>query len=195
MMDLFNNLMGGGQNRQQYEDFVQRYDRGSPYDGISGDEAYNNYQRVAPHLSQQDYELSAQEAFSRMSPQERRQFAQMLSQQAYQQGAQIQDLDRDGIDDRMEDPRHLAQVMGNIQQRQPGLLEQLLGGGQQRSMGGMAGGAGNLLSNPLAKAALGGIAAMALRRMMSGGVSGQMGGLGGLGGQRRGGGGFGGVDM
>ena len=185
-MDLLNSLMGGGRERDQAQDFVNRYDRGAPYDGISGDEAYQNYQRVAPHLSQQDYELSAEEAFSRMDPRERQQFAQMLSQQARQQGVRFQDLDGDGVDDRMQqDPRYLAQAMGRMQQQQPGLLQQLMGGGGGM-MGGssMGGGAGNMLQNPLAKAALGGIAAMALRRMMN-----QQGG------SRGGGNPFGGISM
>jgi len=173
-MDLLNNLMGGGRDRDQAQDFVNRYDQGAPHDGISGDEAYQHYQRVAPHLSQQDYELSAEEAFSRMDPRERQQFAQMLSQQARQQGARFQDLDGDGVDDRMQqDPRYLAQAMGRMQQQQPGLLQQLMGGGGGAMGGAMGGGgAGNMLQNPLAKAALGGIAAMAMRRMMSGGGGG-----------------------
>jgi hypothetical protein len=177
-MDLLNSLMGGGRERDQAQDFVNRYDNGAPYDGISGDEAYQQYNRVAPHLSQQDYEMSAEEAFSRMAPRERQQFAQMLSQQARQQGTRFQDLDGDGVDDRMQqDPRYLAQAMGRMQQQQPGLLQQLMGGGGGAMGGAMGGGgAGNLLANPLAKAALGGIAAMAMRRMMSGGGGGQRGG-------------------
>jgi hypothetical protein len=168
-MDLLNSLMGGG-GRDQAQDFVNRYDRGAPHDGIDGHEAFQQYQRVAPHLSQQDYEMSAEEAFSRMDPRERQQFAQMLSQQARQQGTRIQDLDGDGVDDRMQqDPRYLAQTMGRMQQQQPGLLQQLMGGGGGAMGGAMGGGAGNMLQNPLAKAALGGIAAMAMRRMMSGG--------------------------
>lgn len=169
-MDLLQNLLGGGQQRDQAQDFVNRYERGAPYDGIGGDEAYQQYQRVAPQLSQQDYELSAEEAFARMDPRERQQFAQMLSQQARQQGMHFQDLDGDGVDDRMQqDPRYLAQAMGRVQQQQPGFLQQLMGGGGNRGGGG---GAGELINNPLAKAALGGIAAMALRRMMQGGMGG-----------------------
>jgi len=171
-MDLLNSLMGGG-GRDQAQDFVNRYERGAPYDGIGNDEAYQQYQRVAPHLSQRDYELSAEEAFSRMDPRERQQFAQMLSQQARQQGMRFQDLDGDGVDDRMQqDPRYLAQAMGRMQQQQPGLLQQLMGGGGGAMGGARGGGAGDLLQNPLAKAALGGIAAMAMRRMMQGGMQG-----------------------
>ncbi len=79
--------------------------------------------------------------------------------------------------------RYLAQVTGQMQQQQPGLLNQLLGGG-----GPTAG--GNLLSHPLAKVALGGIAAYGLTRVMGsgGGLSGPS-GLGSFfgGGERQGG--------
>ncbi|HEX6291376.1 MAG TPA: hypothetical protein VFZ66_19485 [Herpetosiphonaceae bacterium] len=198
-MDLLQNLLGGGQGRQQYEDFINRYDQGSPYDGISDDEAYQRYQQVAPHLPPDVYQESAQDAFGRMSPQERMQFGHHLRQQATQQGYNVPDLNGDGIDDRLQDPRYLAQVTSRMQQQQPGLLGQLLGGGNQQMVGGGQG--GGLMSNPLAKAALAGIAAMAVKRMMSGGLGGSQGGFGGsqggLGGNQGGsrGGGFGGVDM
>ncbi len=201
-MDLLQNLLGGGQQRHDYQDFVNRYDQGSPYDGISDQEAINNYQQVAPHLPPEVYQESAQDAFARMSPQERMQFGQYLRQQSAQQGYNVPDLNRDGIDDRLQDPRYLAQVTSQMHQQQPGLLSQILGGSNQQAVGG---GGGNILNNPLAKAALAGIAAMAVKRMMSGGVGGsQGGGFGGFGGNQGGnqggfggnrGGGFGGVDM
>ncbi len=187
-MDLLQNLLGGGAQRDEYQEFVNRYERGAPYDGIRGDEALQRYHQIAPQLPPEEYELSAQEAFARMSPQERQQFAQLLSQQARQQGMRFQDLDGDGVDDRMQqDPRYLAQTMGRMQRQQPGFLEQLLGGAAGGGMGGGVGGAigsmmggggaqrggaqqgGNMLDNPLAKAALAGIAAMAAQRMMGGG--------------------------
>jgi hypothetical protein len=200
-MDLLQNLLGGGQQRQQFQDFVNRYDQGAPYDGISDQEAIQHYQQVAPHLPPDLYQQSAQDAFAQMSPQERLQFGQHLRQRSQQQGYNIPDLNGDGIDDRMQDPAYLAQVTSRMHQQQPGLFSQLLGGGQQQMVGGQG---GNLLSNPLAKAAMAGIAAMAVKRMMSGGFGGQggaqsgLGGLGGLLGGNQGGnrgGGFGGVDM
>jgi hypothetical protein len=51
-------------------------------------------------------------------------------------------------------------------QQQPGLLGQLLGAGT--GGGSAAGGVGQVLANPLAKAALAGIAAVAVTRMMNG---------------------------
>ena len=205
-MDLLQNLLGGGQQRQQYQDFVNRYDRGAPYEGISGEEAYERYHQVAPQLPPDVYQDAARDAFSQMSPQERMQFGQMLQQQSRQQNVGFPDLNRDGIDDRFQDPNFLAQLTGRMHQQQPGLLEQLLGGGAAGGLmgGGAAGGlmgmaqqmlgggtqqqmggrqpqgGQNLLDNPLAKAALAGIAAMAVKRMMGGGNQGGGGPFGGI---------------
>ncbi len=155
---------GGGQQRQEYQDFVNRYEQGAPWEGISNQEAMSRYQQVARQLPPQEYEQAAQEAFARMTPDQRRQLAQMLQQQARQQQVNFPDLNQDGIDDRLQDPRAFAQVTSRMEQQQPGMLEQLLGGGG----GGAGGGAGEMLNNPLAKAALAGIAAMAAQRFLSG---------------------------
>ncbi len=171
-MGFLENLMGSGQQQDDYRDYVRRYDQGAPYDGISNDEVMSRYQQVAPHMSPQMYQESAHEAFSGMDPQERMQFGQFLQQQARSQGMQFQDLDMDGQDDRFQDPGYLSQITGRMEQQQPGMLGQLLGGALGGGLGGgvgnsMGGGMGGALSNPIAKAALGGIAAMAARRMMS----------------------------
>ncbi len=65
-------------------------------------------------------------------------------------------------DDRYQDPGYLSQVTGRMHQQQPGMLGQLLGGGGGHQGGGM----GEMLDNPLAKAAIGGIAAIAVKNMM-----------------------------
>jgi hypothetical protein len=159
-MDMLQQLLGGGQQRQQYQDFVTRYDQGAPWDGISDQEAYSRYQQVAPQLPPDMYQQSAQEAFARLTPQQRMQFGQFLRQQAQQRNLNFPDLNQDGIDDRFQDSRYLAQVTGRMQQQQPGMLEQLLGG----AVGG--GGGQSMLESPIAKAALAGIAAMAVKKMM-----------------------------
>jgi hypothetical protein len=183
-MDLLQNLLGGGQQRQEFQEFVGRYDRGAPYDGISDQEAMQRYRQVAQQLPPDVYQQSAQDAFAQLTPQQRMQLGRYLQQQTRQQNMNFPDLNQDGIDDRLQDPRFLAQVTGRIQQQQPGLLEQMLGAamggagiGQQMGGGGighqMASGmgqqmGGGALDNPIAKAALAGIAAMAVKRMMSG---------------------------
>jgi hypothetical protein len=176
-MGLFEGLQGllggsqGGaqqQQRQDYQDFVRRYDEGPPWAGVSDQEAAQRYQQVAPRLSPQEYEESAQEAFARLSPQQRQQLGRYLQQQARQQGVEVPDLNRDGIDDRLQDPAYLAHAAGQMQQQQPGLLGQLLGGGAGGGGGSAGGGVGEVLASPLAKAALAGIAAVAVKRMMGG---------------------------
>lgn len=159
-MDLLSQLLGEGQNRQQYQDFVNRYDQGSPWDGISDREAYDRYQQVAPQLPPDLYQQSAQEAFARLTPQQRMQFGQFLQQQARQQNVSVPDLNGDGIDDRFQDAGYLARATGQLQQQQPGILGNLLGGS--------SGGGQGMLQNPIAKAALAGIAAVAVKKMMGG---------------------------
>jgi hypothetical protein len=65
-------------------------------------------------------------------------------------------LNQDGADDRYQDPQELAQLTTRMRRQQPGFLDQLFGGGAGQGM----------LGNPLAKGALAGIAAMAMRKMM-----------------------------
>lgn len=51
-----------------------------------------------------------------------------LIQSARQGGQSFPDVNGDGIDDRLQDPNFLAQKATQVQQQQPGLLGQLLGG-------------------------------------------------------------------
>lgn len=165
-MDILSGILGG-QQRQEYDDFANRYDRGAPWDGISDDEAYNRYSQIAPQLPPDVFQRSARDSFSRLDPQQRMQLGRYIQQQAPQYGVNIPDMDMNGQDDRLQDPDYLAQITGRMHQQQPGILGQLLGGG---GGGGGAGGGlgGGMLQSPIAKAALGGIAAMAFRNMMGG---------------------------
>ena len=161
-MNMLEGLLGGGKQRSDWDNFVNRYDQGSPYDGISDQEAFDRYQQVAPQLPPDVYERSAQDAFARMSPQERGQFVQYMRQRAQQQNFDFPDFNQDGIDDRVQqDPGELARMTSRMRQQQPGGLGALLGGG------GGGGGMGDMLGNPLAKAALAGVAAMAVKQMMN----------------------------
>jgi hypothetical protein len=166
MQDLLKNLLGGGKPPNDITDFVNRYEQGNPADGYSSQEALNRYQQVAPNCSPQLFEESAEAAFARMSPQERAQLVALMRQQAGQQQVNVPDLNGDGVDDRLQDPRALAQMASRMQQQQPGLLEQLLGGGGASS--GVANMAGAVMENPAARAALAGIAAMAVKKMIEG---------------------------
>jgi hypothetical protein len=63
------------------------------------------------------------------------------------------------------EPQDLGQVLTDLHQR-PGQLRDLLGGAQARAEGSSA--VTSLLASPLAKAALAGIAAMVVKRVMQG---------------------------
>lgn len=190
-MGLLDELMGGGEQQQSYREFVGRYSQGAPYDGIGDDEAVHRYGQVAGEVDPDTYRDSARDAFTNMAPDEREQYAQQLGAAADQQGV------GHGWDGRSTDPDSLAALTSDVHQQSPDLLTGLLGGGMTGGSGlggllsgggGGGGGLGGLLGgaqgggqaggNPVMKAALAGIAAMAARRMMGGG-SGQ-GGVGGL---------------
>ena len=165
-MNFLQNIFGSGQESDDdYRNFVNRYEQGLPHEGYSDEEVVSRYQQVSRQMPADVYQESAQEAFSRMSPQERVQFGQYLQQQTRQQNHNFPDLDQDGQDDRFQDPNYLAQATGRIHQQQPDVLSQLLSGAAGAFMGGQAGG-GNILNNPLAKGAMAGIAAMAAKKMM-----------------------------
>lgn len=156
-MDLLGNLLGGGQ-QQEFEDFSRRYDQGDPWDGFDEDEARDKYRRVAPNLPPDLYRESAEETFSRLTPEQRFELGRRLQQSAQQEGIAF-DADGDGL----RDPSSLARATSRIHQERPGFLEQMLGGGT-----GGSGGMGGMLGGGLGKAALGGIAAIAVKKMMSG---------------------------
>ncbi len=168
-MDLLQNILGDQQNQQQFDDFSRRYQQGAPWDGITDDEAYGHYQQVSGRIPPDVYEESARDAFERLTPEQRGEFGRYLRQRAQQQGVQgsaLQDLDGDGH----ADSAALARTTSRLDQQQPGMLGQLLGGGGG-GLGGMLGGsapqgdAGGMLGSPIGKAVMGGIAAMAMQRM------------------------------
>ncbi len=171
-MNILGNLLGGGQ-QQEYQDFANRYDQGPPHEGYSDQEVLDRYNQVAPNLPPQQYLQAAQGAFERMPPDQRQQLGQFLQQQGSQFGLPFQGGGN------YQDPNYLAQMTTHMHQQQPGLLGQILGGalggggssggglGGLLGGGGSSGGVGGMLSNPAAKAALAGIAAMAVKQFMS----------------------------
>ena len=180
--NILGQLFGGGQN-QDYQDFVNRYHQGPPSEGYDNQEVMHRYQQIAPHLPPGEYQQAAQDALARISPSERQQLGQYLLQSAQQQGLNVPCMVGQTGGGSWQDPGMLAQLFGTLQQQQPGLISQLLGsalggGASPYQQSGSSGGTGNLLSSPIAKAALAGIAAMAAQRFLGGGQGFQGGGQG-----------------
>ena len=107
-MGLTDTLQDSGR-RQQFEDFVQRYDQGQPWEGISDDEAKQRHEEVASQLDDKEYEQSAQEAFQQLQPEQRREVSRSL-----QQGE-------------TDDPAELARATTKARKEQPDLLNDLMG--------------------------------------------------------------------
>lgn len=160
-MDLLDRILGGPEKQTEYKDFINRFDRGSPYDSIDDREAVDRYQEVTRGLPRDQYRDSAADAFSRLSPQERADFSRWLRTRANERGVSVPDYDLndDGIDDRMQDdPGELAEMTTRVRDQEPSIFEQLLG----------KGGTGGPLDNPIAKIGLAGIAAMVAQRILGG---------------------------
>lgn len=165
---LLGGLFGGqdddddDRRKSRAKDFVSRFETGSPYEGYDDNEAVQNYRNVTSRLSPQEYEDAAGEAFGRLSPADRRQLGQMMEQRG---GSGYKTTD---------DPRDLARMSSRFRERDSGGggLASLFGiggggGGQGDLLSkGGGGGGGGMLDNPLAKAALAGVAAMAMKKMI-----------------------------
>src|SRR6185369_2462082 len=151
VMGFLDELLSGGQRQKDYRDFVSRYDQGHPSEGYSDQEVLDRYRDVAEAVPPDQYSQAAQDALARLSPEQRAQ-AQGVTLPA-QVGTS---------------PRDLGSVFADLHQS-PGRLRELLGGGggAQADAAGR-GGTASMLSSPLAKAALAGIAALVARRYMGG---------------------------
>lgn len=160
-MGFLDELLGGGQRQKEFRDFVSRYDQGHPSEGYSDQEVLDRYRDVAHAVPADQYSQAAQEALARLSPEERASLAKTLQQRAQAQGVQLPA--QVGTS-----PRDLGNVFADLHQS-PGRLRDLLGGGGGAQPGpAEASGVSSMLSSPLAKAALAGIAAMVAKRYMSG---------------------------
>ncbi len=135
-MGLLDSLTSGG-GGGQFEDFVNRYDQGAPYDGIGDDEALERYQQVDSEIDDDVYHSAARESFSRMQPDERRGFAEQLLGMGGQRGMDFGGFGG-GVSD---DPDTLAALTTHARREQPDLLGSLLGGGMGGGLGGALGAA------------------------------------------------------
>ena len=183
-MGLLDELLGGGGRRDEYSDFVSRYEQGRPDEGYDDDEVSSRYDHVAREVDEDTYREAARDSFGRMDPGDRAQLGGLFAEHGRANGVEP---DYDGSDD----PDSLARLTSSVHRQSPDLLSSLLGGGGGGGLGGsgMGGGLGSLAGalggggggpggsgmggglpgggNPLARAALAGITAMAARRLMS----------------------------
>jgi hypothetical protein len=162
--DLLGSLFGQGTRQEDIQRFDDTYQRGRAED-FDDYEVQQRYRQTLRNAPPQVVEDAHADAFAQLSPDQRREMARRLRAQAAQLEQPYDDpYDYDNDDD--EDPRKLARMAQQAEQRNPNVLDQLFGGQP------------GPLNNPMVKMAIAGAAAMAARRFLSGN-QGAMGGIGG----------------
>jgi hypothetical protein len=162
-MNLLEMLLGESEKREGFENFLNRYEEGPPWEGYSDQEVLDRYGEVAHKGSPSDYQQAAREAFGHLSEADREEFGRMLAGQARDRRPDLPGL-TPGSGQGFGDLDWLSHITGQLHQ-QPGLLRDLLGGltGNKGTSS-----SGGIFSSPLAKAALAGIAAMLVKRVLGG---------------------------
>src|SRR5262249_25594061 len=85
-MGILEELLAGGQRQREYSDFVERYEQGHPSQGYSDQEVLERYGEVSHAVPSDQYAQAAQEALSKLSPEERAAFVKMLQDRAAARG-------------------------------------------------------------------------------------------------------------
>ena len=118
-------------------------------------------------VSSSDYEQATRDAFGRLSQADREEFGRMLAGQAQSRGLSLPGL-TPGRGQSFGNLDWLANITGQLHQ-QPGLLREILGGlTGNRESGSSGTSSGGIFSSPLAKAALAGITAMLVKKVLGG---------------------------
>src|SRR5258708_12778638 len=77
-MGMLDELLAGGQRQKEYSDFVDRYEQGDPSQGYSDQEVLKRYGEVSHAVPPDQYAQAAQEALSKLSPEDRAEFVKKL---------------------------------------------------------------------------------------------------------------------
>ena len=107
-MGILDELLGGGQVQREYSDFVNRYEQGDPSEGYSDQEVLKRYGEVSHAVPPDQYAQAAQEALSKLSPEERAAFVKMLQDRAAARGVTLPQQVA-------PEPKDLGQAGGNAQ--------------------------------------------------------------------------------
>jgi hypothetical protein len=158
-MGILDDLLGNEQLQKQYKDFVNRYEQGDPSEGYSDQEVLKRYGEVSHAVPPDQYAQAAQEALGKLSSEERAEFLKMLQERAAARGVKLPGKVA-------SDPKDLGQVLTDLHEK-PGQLRDILGPGDGQAKEPVPGSnpLTDMLSSPLAKAVLAGIAAMVVKRI------------------------------
>src|SRR5262249_5288412 len=113
-MGILDDLLAGGQRQKEESDFVQPYETGHPAQGYSDEEVLKRYGEVSHAVPADQYAQAAQEALSKLSPEERAAFLKMLQDRAAARGVTLPGKVA-------PDPKELGQVVTDLHKK-PGQL-------------------------------------------------------------------------
>jgi hypothetical protein len=131
--------------------FITRYQKGRPWEGYADQEVLDRYRQVVPRLTPREFAYAAQEAVSPFSRQDRHMLGQYLQHQAVRHGIPIATRERSVPEDRFGDAEFLGQYIASINGGWKAGLEPLLSAPDDS------------FDSMLAKGALAGIVAAAIR--------------------------------
>ena len=171
--------MFGGGDSERARDFVQRYEEGDPTEGYSREEATEAVQTTMRHASPETMQRAWQQSLGRLSDNQRAQFAEMLEQRrasgrrggeatghAASRGPVIQRSGGGGVAAGAAGGSSLEEMFG-------GLFGGMTGQSRSRQTGATGGGGsdlidnlGDILSSPVGKAAMAGMAAFEMKEIM-----------------------------
>ena len=152
-MGILDELLAGGHRQQEYKDFIERYEQGDPSQGYSDQEVLKRYGEVSHAVQPDQYAQAAQEALSKLSPEERAAFVKLLQQRAAARGLTLPGPVA-------TEPKDLGQVLTDLHKK-PGQLRDMLGApAQPQAQAPGSSPITDILTSPMAKAVLAGIAAM-----------------------------------
>ena len=120
-MGILDELLGNEQLQKQYKDFVKRYEQGDPSEGYSDQEVLKRYGEVSHAVPPDQYAQAAQEALSKLSPEDRAEFLKMLQERAAARGVMLPGKVA-------SDPKDLGKVLTDLHEK-PGQLRDILGPG------------------------------------------------------------------
>ena len=156
-MGILDELLTGGQRQKEFRDFVDRYEQGHPSQGYSDQEVLKRYGEVSHAVPPDQYAQAAAEALSKLSPEERAAFVKMLQDRAAARGVTLPPQVA-------PEPKDLGQVLSDLHKK-PGQLRDMLGGDAAKPASGSSP-ITDMLSSPMAKAVLAGIAAIVVKNVM-----------------------------
>ena len=109
-MGILDDLLGNEQLQKQYKDFVKRYEQGDPSEGYSDQEVLKRYGEVSHAVPPDQYAKAAQEALSKLSPEDREEFLKMLQERAAARGVELPGKVA-------SDPKDLGKVLTDLHEK------------------------------------------------------------------------------